>query len=227
MPYTQVLFPPGSRYSYSNPGIVFLGRALEAATGDVYESYVDKNIFDALGMDTAYFDRTPWRLEGDRSNRYRIVRGRPVAGGPDFNTGVTVSNSGLNATIGDMAKWAAFLMGAPASRAAVHDQVLDRTSLEEMWHPVAAVPDSLADRPVSIGLSFFLLDDAGHPVVFHTGDQASFRSFLLVEPDARVALIGAYNTDGGDATAPDVDGIMRRAQERALDALFPLFRPGP
>src|SRR5436309_13677394 len=26
MPYTEILFPPGSRYSYSNPGIIFLGR---------------------------------------------------------------------------------------------------------------------------------------------------------------------------------------------------------
>lgn len=31
MPYTEILFRPGSKYSYSNPGIIFLGRVIEEA----------------------------------------------------------------------------------------------------------------------------------------------------------------------------------------------------
>jgi CubicO group peptidase (beta-lactamase class C family) len=33
MPYTRILFPPGSRFSYSNPGIIFLGRVIEKVSG--------------------------------------------------------------------------------------------------------------------------------------------------------------------------------------------------
>lgn len=62
VPYTEIRFEPGSRYSYSNPGIIFLGRVIEAVTGDVFEAYVDKNIFRPLGMRRAYFDVTPWHL---------------------------------------------------------------------------------------------------------------------------------------------------------------------
>ncbi|HMB89629.1 MAG TPA: serine hydrolase domain-containing protein, partial [Rhodothermales bacterium] len=48
MPYTEVEFEPDSKYHYSNPGIIFLGRVIEQLTGDDYEVYIDKNIFKPL-----------------------------------------------------------------------------------------------------------------------------------------------------------------------------------
>jgi CubicO group peptidase (beta-lactamase class C family) len=103
IPYTRINFAPGSRYTYSNPGIVFLGRTLEKVTGDVYEAYIDKNIFRLLDMRRSYFDGTPWHLLPYRSNNYQVVAGLPVANGLDFNTGITVSNGGLYAPVGDLA----------------------------------------------------------------------------------------------------------------------------
>ena len=41
MPYTEILFPPGSKYSYSNPGVIFLGRTIEKLSGDPFETYID------------------------------------------------------------------------------------------------------------------------------------------------------------------------------------------
>lgn len=217
MPYTRLHFEPGSRYGYSNPGPIFLARSLERVTGDVYEAYVDKNLFDALGMDSAYFDATPWRLLPHRSNSYRVVGGEPVARGLDFNTGITVSNGGLNATVGDMAKWVGFLAGGRAS----YEAVLSRGSLEEMWEPVVSVENSPALGPVGMGLSFFLYESDGRPVVGHTGSQHSFRSFILVDPATGLGLIGAWNTADGDETAPDTDALREAVMARALAELFP------
>ena len=59
MPYTEILFKPGSKFSYSNPGIIFLGRVIEALSGEDYEVYIDKNIFKPLEMSRSYFDTTP------------------------------------------------------------------------------------------------------------------------------------------------------------------------
>lgn len=222
MPYTEILFEPGSRFQYSNPGIIFLGRTIEALTGDVYEAYVDKNVFDVLGMDSSYFDTTPWHLLEDRSNNYVVVDGRPEPQGLDFNTGITVSNGGLNATVGDMARWVAFLTGAPASRRELHDKVLPRASIEEMWRPTVQVERSSFLGPVAMGLTFFLYEHDGHRVVGHTGSQQAFRTFIFFEPGTGAALIGAYNTatDAGSPRSNPLD-IARR---RALDDLFPLFR---
>lgn len=227
MPYTEILFPPGSRFNYSNPGVIFLGRTIEQLSGDIYETYINKNIFEVLGMASAYFDITPRHRLENRSNNYRVMEGKPVAEGPDFNTGITVSNGGLNGTVGDLATWMGFLMGAPTgsakSRGAVHDQVLSRGSLEEMWQPVVSVADSSSLGRTEMGLSFFLYERDGHRLVGHTGSQKSFRSFIILDPATRVGLIGAYNTAGGDDTAPDTDAIRDWITRRGVEDLFPLF----
>lgn len=62
MPYTEILFKPGSKFSYSNPGIIFLGRVIELLTKDDYEVYIDKNIFKPLEMYRSYFDTTPQQI---------------------------------------------------------------------------------------------------------------------------------------------------------------------
>jgi CubicO group peptidase (beta-lactamase class C family) len=58
LPYTEILFEPGTRHGYLNPGIIFLGRIVELLTGDDFEVYVDKNILKPLGMHRSYFDVT-------------------------------------------------------------------------------------------------------------------------------------------------------------------------
>jgi len=40
MPYQELLFAPGSRFGYSNPGFIYLARIIEQLTGDSWEIYV-------------------------------------------------------------------------------------------------------------------------------------------------------------------------------------------
>jgi CubicO group peptidase (beta-lactamase class C family) len=50
LPYTQVAFRPGSHWSYSNLGYVFLGQIIQRLSGDDFEIYVQKNILMPLGI---------------------------------------------------------------------------------------------------------------------------------------------------------------------------------
>lgn len=227
LPYTQIHFEPGSRYSYSNPGIIFLGRIIERVTGDVFEAYVDKNIFRPLGMRRAYFDVTPWHLLRFRSNHYFRHEGEenPVAGGLDFNTGITVSNGGLNAPVPDMARYLAFLMGSPRVDQDA-DAVLSRSSLEEMWQTVVPI-DEQEIGTETMGLSFFLYEKDGRRVIGHTGSQRAFFSFIYVDPVTKVGAIAAFNTVGVGGAAPDTRAILNRTRAAVLNRVFPAFRePG-
>ena len=198
LPYTEVRFRPGTRFGYSNPGIVYLGQVIERLSGEDFEVYVDKNILKPLGMHASYFDRTPPHLLRHRSHSYYLRDGRRVPAPFDADTGVTVSNGGLNAPMTDMAKYAAFLIGDPA-RAADHDLVLRRSSLEEMWRPVIAAGDDFTQgrmaRTTQSGLGFFI--DAAGPVRFvgHNGDQNGFRAYLSLCPDQRAGSLLAFNTE--------------------------------
>ncbi len=198
LPYTQVMFRPGSRFSYSNPGIVYLGQVIERLTGEDFEVYVDKNILRPLGMHASYFDRTPPHLLRHRSHSYYVRDGRRVAAPFDVDTGVTVSNGGLNAPMTDMARYLTFLIGDPA-RAADYDLVLRRSSLEEMWRPVIAAGEDFTQgrmaRTTQSGLSFFIDQDGAVRFVGHNGDQNGFRAYLSLCPDQRAGSLLAFNTE--------------------------------
>ncbi|HRH46200.1 MAG TPA: serine hydrolase domain-containing protein, partial [Pyrinomonadaceae bacterium] len=118
LPYTEVEFKPGSKFSYSNPGIVYLGQVIERISGEDYEVYMDKNVLKPLEMYHSFFDTTPYHLLKNRSHSYRISQdGKLIEGRFDMDTGITVSNGGLNSTIPDMIKYLNFLMGNPQKQA--------------------------------------------------------------------------------------------------------------
>jgi CubicO group peptidase (beta-lactamase class C family) len=227
LPYTRVEFKPGSRFSYSNPGIVYLGQVIERLSGEDYEVYIDKNILKPLGMHDSYFDRTPPHLLPHRSHSYYMRDGKRVAAPFDVDTGVTVSNGGLNAPMPDMAKYVAFLLGDPA-RAADYDLVLKRASIEDMWQPqISAGEDFTQGRMAKTtmsGLSFFL--DRGGTVRFvgHNGDQNGFRAYLSLCPDQHVGSLLAFNTEtkgvqNSPANRQTAESRIALATDRLCEAL--------
>ena len=57
---TPLKFEPGTKYDYSNAGINTAGRIIEVVSGMPYEQFMQKRLFDPLGMkDTTFWpDRT-------------------------------------------------------------------------------------------------------------------------------------------------------------------------
>jgi hypothetical protein len=105
------------------------------------------------------------------------------------------------------------------------DIVLARSSLEEMWRTVVPIGKSGLGQE-SMGLCFFLYDGNGRHLVGHTGTQRAFYSFFIMDPEAKVAAIGAFNTVGVDG-APDTDALRIGTRDRVANEILSLFRsPG-
>ena len=217
-PFTEVLFKPGSRYSYSNPGIIYLGRIIEEISGESYESYIEKNIFRPLGMTRSYFDTTPPQLLKYRSHSYYIENGKRTEGRFDADTGITVSNSGLNAPISDMARYVQFLLGDPAQQTA-YSEVLARRSLEEMWVPRLKAGVDSNGTPgftTDIGLIFFIDARNGRKLIGHGGDQNGFLSYIDFDPVKKTASIIVVNTQILlPPNTPPNDDVMYRLRTAA------------
>lgn len=235
MPYTEILFKPGSKFSYSNPGIIFLGRVIEQLSGDHYEAYVDKNIFKPLEMYRSYFDATPYHLLKHRSASYWLKEGKLSPARFDVDTGITVSNGGLNAPLPDMVKYIGFLSG-DVRRQAIYDQVLKRSSLEEMFQPqipiasTEVIEPSGQNRKDSMGLTFFIEDNFNQHFIGHSGSQNGFISHFYLRPDTRMAYVVAFNTQA-TATEKDQNQDTRRLDREIKDYvfqnIFPLFVKKP
>ncbi|MEP6495919.1 MAG: serine hydrolase domain-containing protein [bacterium] len=224
MPYQELGFRPGSRYSYSNPGFVYLSRVIEQITGDPWDAYVQKNIFAPLGLDRSYFRSTPYFLAEHRSHNYDIVkdsagRERFTDNGADFDPGITSPNGAWNAPLGDLVKYIAFLTNAKISGMTQerYDVVLKRSSLEEMWQPGKPMSQGYEAAPNEwMGLSYFVLDSKGVRLLGHTGSQAGFRSFFYFNPANGAAVVAVFNTTN---SAKPAASAQRRMNEAALDLL--------
>src|SRR5690606_4335179 len=212
-PFTEVFFEPGTKYSYSNPGIIYLGRVIEEVSGESYETYIDKNILRPLGMHDSYFDTTPPHLLSRRSHSYYIRDGKRTEGRFDADTGITVSNSGLNSPIPDMVKYLNFLIGDP-KRQKDYDLVLTRATLEEMWQPQLPAETDANGNPgftTDIGLIYFIDERNGRKLIGHGGDQNGFISYLEFDPAARSASLMVMNTDVAYApNTPANDTVVHR-----------------
>ncbi len=243
LPYTQVAFRPGSRWSYSNLGYVFLGQVIQRLSGDDYEIYIHKNILMPLGMTASYFDRSPYFLESHVSASYLRAGDKLTAQPFDFDTGITTSNSGLKAPIPDMVKYLRFLIGDPANPR--YAFVLKRESLEEAWKGVLPVTEP--GKPATpytkgapmMGLGFFVSDLQGRRLVYHDGDQGGFSSEMLIEPARHTACILAVNTTdiGAPASSPTSHPLSNTEPEPGtdlrlalrqdlLDHVFPTYSEG-
>jgi CubicO group peptidase (beta-lactamase class C family) len=228
MPYTEVLFKPGSRFGYSNPGVIYLGRVIELLAREDYEVYIDKNIFKPLEMHRSYFDATPHHLLKHRSHSYYVRNGARREARFDADTGVTVSNGGLNAPLPDMVRYVNFLLGDP-SKGAVYDGVLKRASLEEMWRPQLVASGDFTQgwmrAETAVGLSFFVDDIAGRRYVGHNGDQNGFKAYLSLCPATRTASLLVFNTETR-STMTGTDNLLAPESKLARSVLS-LFQSIP
>jgi CubicO group peptidase (beta-lactamase class C family) len=243
LPYTQVAFRPGSRWSYSNLGYVFLGQIIERLSGDDFEVYIDKNILMPLGMTASYFDRSPYFLEAHVSASYLRAGDKLTEQPFNFDTGITTSNSGLKAPITDMVKYLQFLIGAPAN--ARYGFVLKRQSLEEAWQGVLPAREPgkpstayTKDTPM-MGLGFFVGEWKGHRYVYHDGDQGGFSSEMLIDPTLHTASILVVNTTDTGAPVPSsslhpqsntepepATDLRLTLRQELLDHVFPTYSAG-
>ena len=64
--------PPGTSYSYNNPGFNTLGALVEIASGMPMEEYLDREVYTPLGMDDSYHHEVDEKMDG-KLDRMSVV----------------------------------------------------------------------------------------------------------------------------------------------------------
>ncbi|MDQ4087414.1 MAG: beta-lactamase family protein [Pseudomonadota bacterium] len=173
--YAMVVFPPMSRFQYSNLGYRALDVAVERVTGQAYGDYLRTAVFAPLGMRRSAVGRHPsWVAEA--AARYDRTQ-RPI---PFYMTD-TPGSGDVWASTHDLLRFAMFHLGTPL---ADQQQVLRPETIRAMQQPSSA-PQS----PVRWGLGWSVETERGHRVVRHGGNQPGVHNQLVLFPDAGVAII--------------------------------------
>jgi CubicO group peptidase (beta-lactamase class C family) len=109
--------PVGTRAAYSDPGFILLGKALEVITGEPLAQFVQREIFDPLGMGSTCFQpRLSARhaippTEEDKSLRFRVIQGEVQ----DENAYIlhgAAGHPGLFSNISDLLRFSAEILAA-------------------------------------------------------------------------------------------------------------------
>ena len=132
----------------------------------------------------------------------------------DSDSGVTVSNGGLNAPMADMARYLAFLIGDQTAPA----QGVQRTkSLEEMWTPPIRAADGEGGNGTDVQAGAVQLRRAPGRTSSDRAQRKPKRllSHLYLHRPSRSAYVVAFNTDassksrGKPRITRDVDDTVR------------------
>lgn len=179
IPTTRFESMPGTGYSYSNIGFGTLGLALERAAGVSFMELMETLVFGPLGMESSTFILDSPELYRRMSVGYSRSRDTGEVSAEratmeHFGRGYKVPNGGIYSTVGDLARFAAAIMG----RGEV--QILSEESRREMITPQAPAE--------GYGLGFSIDDEEGVTVVGHGGSVAGYNASLAFDPGSGLGV---------------------------------------
>lgn len=193
---------PGARTSYSNLGYTLLGMAIEAATGERYERYLDTRLLAPLNMRDSTFEFIA------QHNDPRLAMGHFEHGAIQPAATSYVRPAGqFTTTAADMGRFARFLMG----EGRIDGQAFIAPALlRGMGEPVAT---EAARAGLSVGYAAGLrkLDRHGSVARCHGGNGVGYRAMLCLFPEANKAFFYSINTDSETADYQRFDALFIRA----------------
>lgn len=198
LPHTHYAYEPGTRFSYSNIGFAILGATLSRAAGQPYMEYIPKHVLEPLGMIHSALERNDKMLP-HLSKGYQVGRNGVDSDTPQKEhqgRGYKMPNGALYTTVGDLARFASFLMGEGP------ESVLTAASLQR-WLEVSAVP-------ANIGLTSgyghgFQVERRDNYVSFgHSGAVAGYGAALYMNRKTGVGVIAMTNALGTQLNPTDL-----------------------
>lgn len=193
----ELLFDkPGTKFSYSNSGVLVLGAIIEKVSGLKYADCLRKNIFEPLGMNNSCSKP----MEEVVSNR--AVGYTPITDKKFINTTRLVrpanSATGISTTVNDLFKFV---------QAINNNRILNETSKKEMLTPF------LKDQDEPYAYLWYVLNnciyvDCNSKVIGHQGGQPGYRAMYYHYLDSKYTIILLSNYTTGHLIYPMIEAIV-------------------
>ena len=169
---------PGSRFAYSNIGYFWLGQIVERVSGQSLAAYAEANLFEPAGMRHSFFNDSVTRLVPRRAGGYA-----PKDQGFEiFETNLDwVGDGGVYTSIRDFARW-----NEQFRTPTIGDEP-DRLR-KRLVSALGAVGPDNPKKPATYGYGLNQsVDEAGRPVLQHSGSWVAFRSMFKRYPEQDLA----------------------------------------
>lgn len=191
--------PPGEQIAYSNTGMALAGHLVEAVSGLSFEEYVERNIFQPLGMIRSSFRQPyPAQLAPD-----------VVPSGADDGAMLLYPSGSMINTVSDMGRFiAAHLNGGRLGDARILSEETVREMHRQHFTGHARMP--------GIAYGFFENYTNNRRVLFHTG-LSGHQSLLCLLPEENIGFYMVLSARQGGA----YQDLRRKFMQAFLDRYFP------
>lgn len=207
----DVVLGAARRFHYSNLGFGVLGELVARLRGTSWDDAVRAEVLAPLGMTRT----TPRPVAPAAQGRAVHPWADVVLAEPEHHAGVMAAAGQLWATLTDLGRFAAFLLGDTAD-------VLDPATLEEMTEPAGV--DSSAPGWSAYGLGLQVMRVDGRTLVGHGGSMPGFLAGVFVDREEQTGAVSLANATAG--VEPVVFGLLadlRAAEPRIVEP----WRPSP
>ena len=190
-------FSPGTKYKYNNSGFFLLGYILEKISGVSYKTYLQKNIFDKIGMANTGVNNwdtvLPMRAKGYVMDKKKAVNADFISMEWPFSAGV------LYSTVDDLYKW---------DRALYGNAILTDAYKQKMLTPGKS----------NYGYGIMIDSLEKHPRIWHNGGIPGFISHIARYINDDVCVIVLCNTIiTQNNTLPITDNITEGLADIVFD----------
>lgn len=173
-------FAPGEKFDYNNSGYVLLGHIIEVVSGESYEDFIEKNIFQKLEMNQSLFasDR---QVIKNRANGYQKKESGYV-NKTIINYSVPFSSGALMSTVNDMLKW---------------QNALTKNKLINAESSKKAFSKHQLNNGVELkyGYGWHIREINGIPTREHGGSIFGYKSMGVYVPSLDIYVLGFTNCD--------------------------------
>lgn len=179
----QAFYPPNKRFNYSNTGYALLAAIVEQVSGESFDDYLVKHIFEPAGMVTAFVinprRRLPRKAVSGHTGYFRPVT-------PKYYLNSVYGDKGIYASSRDLYAW---------ERALFEHRLLQPGTLALALQPY--------NRPSRTGGNYgygwrMFSSAQGEQVAYHGGWWRGFKSLLVHLPEDESCIIALSNkTSGG------------------------------
>jgi CubicO group peptidase (beta-lactamase class C family) len=190
----SLFFTPGSKWRYSNTGYALLAAVIEKVSGERYNDFMKKNIFQPLGMRHTFIYNTR-RSDGkipanyalgfvyaDSLKRYLLPDSIPKLDMVYYLDGI-VGDGCVNSTTVDLLKW---------DQSLYNSKLVSKPTLDEMLSPL--VPVSANDSTIFYGFGEMVQPKSpGGKIISHTGGWPGYSTLLVRWVDKKETIIVLSN----------------------------------
>ncbi len=211
----DVVLGEARRFHYSNLGFGLLGELVARLRGRSWDDVVAAEVLAPLGM-----TRTTPRPSGRAAQGYAVHPWADVVlPEPEHHAGVMAAAGQLWATLADLGRFAAFLLGDTGG-------VLDAATLEEMTVPAGVDPSAPGWSAYGLGLQVLRVDE--RTLVGHGGSMPGFLAGVFVDREEQTGAVSLANTTTGlEPLLPALLADLRAAEPRVVEAWTPSAPPVP